>query len=427
MTKLTDMVGALRDSTKVIGTGIVRDLRRTPAKTADSGVPRTEFDPTTPESIADPYSALARLRENPVTVNEKLDVWMIARHNDVLAATRAHHTLSSSSGILLRSTPMPGVVSTDEPDHARLRRITAPAFAPTAVRRFADTLREFAAPGIDALRAGEVVDMVPALTVPLPVSAIALLLGIDRSRWSDFHKYSADFTALFAVRSITEVAMTTWRALPGILTIRELIADEFDRRATEPADDVIGRVKTAMDSGDMSALEALVAVLILLIAGAETTTNLLGILLVQLARNPELYERLRADRSLIPAATEEALRWGAPVQWVARTTLAPYEIADTVIPPRSRVVLFYAGANRDPDRFTRPDEFDIDRSESGHVTFGHGTHFCMGVHLARLEVRIALERLLDTAEAIGLAGPVRWTRTPSLSGPVSVPLKIVRR
>ncbi|MFC8044092.1 cytochrome P450 [Nocardia sp. NPDC057353] len=424
--KPREFSGALRDSVRMMGAGVLEDRRRTAAAAAGPDVARTVFDPTHPSSIADPHADLASLRAHRVAVNERLDVWMLARHADVLAATRAHDTLSSRSGILLRSTAMPGVVSTDEPDHARLRRVTAGAFTPGAVRALRDSLAEFAAPGIDALAGGDVVDLVPALTAPLPVSAISLLLGLDRARWDDLGRYSDAFTALFAVRSAADVLAAAGRAFPGMLTIRRLVLDELDRRRDEPGDDVFGRVRRALDAGVVSEVEALVAVVILLIAGSETTTNLLGMLLVRLARDPALYDRLRADRTLIRATTEETLRWGSPVQWVARTTLAPFAIAETVIPPRSRVVLFYAGANRDPDRFPDPDRFDIDRPDTGHVAFGHGIHFCMGAQLARLEVEVALDRLLDTVERIELAGPVRWTTTPSLSGPTSIPVRRLR-
>jgi cytochrome P450 len=426
MTSMMTVARSLRDSGAMIGRGFARDLRRAPAEHAPDGVARTEFDPTTPQAIADPYPGLAVIREHGVAVNERLNVWMLSRYDDVAAAARAHDTLSSSSGILLRSMPLPGVVSTDEPDHSRLRRITAPSFTPAAVRELQTSLDEFVKPGVDTLLRGDVVDLVPAITVPLPVSAIALILGIDRARWNEFRKYSEDFTSLFAVRSLVEVAMSTGRALPGMLAMRRLITDELALRAERSTDDVLGRVNEALNGGDMSTLEALTAVLILLVAGSETTTNLLGILLLRMAQDADLYMRLRENRNLIPAATEEALRWGSPVQWVARTTLAPYEVGGTTIPPNARVVLFYAGANRDPRRFERPDEFDLDRRASGHLTFGHGAHFCVGAHLARLEVTVALNRILDAATGIELAGPVRWTTSPSLSGPHSVPVRVVR-
>jgi cytochrome P450 len=426
MSSLRTLTGTIRDSTSMIGRGVWQDLRRANVRHAGPQVARTTFDPTEPDAIANPFPQLARLRRQRVAVNERLNVWMLSGYDDVVAAARAHETLSSASGILLRSMPMPGVVSTDEPDHTRLRRITAPSFTPGAVRRLERTLNELVAPAIKALSTGDTVDVVPALTVPLPVSAIALLLGVDESRRGEFEKYSDDFRSMFAVSSIADVTQSIGQALPGMLAMRNLIQDELDRRSRMRTDDVFGRVRDALDGGDMSMLEALSAALILLVAGSETTTNLLGILLMQLARDPDLYDRLRDNRDLIPAATEEALRWGSPVQWVARSTLAPYMIGDFTIPARSRVVLFYAGANRDPGQFDRPDDFDIDRGGGGHVTFGHGAHFCMGVHLARLEVRVALNQILDTAQRIELAGPVTWTRTPSLSGPTSVPIRVVK-
>lgn len=425
MTGARVIAGALRDSGAMIGRGILDDLRRAGVQNAGKHIARTTFDPTHPDVVEDPFPYLARLREQRVAVNERLNVWMLSRYDDVVTAARDHDTLSSASGILLRSMPIPGVVSTDEPDHARLRRITAPSFTPAAVRRLEHTLGELARPGVQALLRGAVVDVVPTVTVPLPVAAIAVILGVESARRDEFCKYSEDFRAVFAVSSLVGVTRSITRALPGILAMRGLILDELDRRTRVPGDDVFGQVRAALDEGDVSMLEALSTALILLVAGSETTTNLLGILLVQLARDPELYDRLRENRDLIPAATEEALRWGCPVQWVGRTALAPYRVGDVTIPPRSRVVLFYAGANRDPERFERPDEFDIDRVDSGHVSFGHGAHFCMGAHLARLEVRVALNQILDAVERIELAGPVTWTTTPSLSGPTSVPVRVL--
>jgi cytochrome P450 len=423
LSSVTGVGESLLNAGRMVSHGAIRDLRRAPARRAGSEVARTVFDPTAAHAIADPFPALRRLREQPVHVNERLNVWMLARYADVTAAARAHDVLSSSSGILLRSAPLPTVVTTDRPDHDRLRRITAPSFTRSAIRRLESELEEFVTPGVDALVRGDVVDAVPALTVPLPVSAIAVLLGIDRSRWQDFRGWSHDVTSLFAARTLTEVTLQTGRALPGMLAMRKLIVAELSRRRGGDTDDILGRASRAVDDGEMSMFEAVSGALLLLVAGNETTTNLLGIILVELARDPNLYARLRDQRELIPAAIEEALRWGSPVQWVARSTLAPYRVADTVIPPRSRVVLFFAGANRDPERYAEPDRFDIDRTVTGHTGFGHGSHFCLGAHLARLEVTVALNQLFDRIARLELAGPVTWTTTPSLSGPTSVPLR----
>lgn len=426
MNALRALPGTLRDSAAMLGRGMLRDLRRRNVRYAGPQVPRTGFDPTDPAAIANPWPQLARLREQRVVVNERLNVWMLSRYDDVVAAARAHETLSSESGILLRSMPMPGVVSTDEPDHSRLRRITAASFTPGAVRRLEDAINDLAKPAIGALTGGETVDAVSTLAAPLPIAAIALILGVDESRRAEFQRYSEVFRSVFAVSSLSEVTRSMGRVLPGMLAMRSLVLDDLDRRVGLETDDVFGRVRKALDAGDMSMLEALTAALILLVAGSETTTNLLGILLTQLAREPELYDRLRQNRDLIAPATEEALRWGCPVQWVGRTTLRPYTVGDITIPARSRMVLFYAGANHDPGRFARPEDFDIDRDPVGHLSFGHGAHFCMGAHLARLEVRVVLNQLLDAAERIELAGPVTWTTTPSLSGPTCVPIRVTK-
>lgn len=419
----SSVVDTMRQTVRMVTQGTYRDLRRPRTRRATASVPRTTFDPTAADAVADPFPAMQRLRESPVHVNEKLNVWMLARHEDVVAATRAHDTLSSASGILMRSAPMQTVVTTDNPDHDRLRRLTSPSFTPAAIRRLESTLRDFATPCVESLCRGEVVDLVPALTVPLPVSAIAAMLGVDRSRWQDFRLWSHDVTSLFGARASADLAVIMGKSLPGILSLRKLIVDELRLRGDDHDDDILNRLKSALATGDMTILEALSAAMVLLVAGNETTTNLLGILLIQLARDRQLFEELSADRGLIPGAVEEALRWGSPVQWVARTALQPYRVGETVIPARSRVVLFYAGANRDPRRFENPDRFDPARKPLGHIAFGHGSHFCMGAHLARLEVTVALNALFDRVQSLELAGPVTWTTTPSLSGPTSLPVR----
>ena len=150
-------------------------------------------------------------------------------------------------------------------------------------------------------------------------------------------------------------------------------------------------------------------------------------LLIRLAEDPGLFAELKADRSLLPAAVEETARWGSPVQWVTSTATAPHLIGDTMIPKGAKTVLFYASANRDCAKFAEPDRFDIHRDTTGHLAFGHGLHFCLGAHLARLETVTAVDCLLDEIDSLELAGPVQWGTTPSLQGPVSVPLQVRRR
>lgn len=406
--------------------GAYRDLRRPRARFAPPGIPRTAFDPTLPENIADPYPEFERIREHPVVVNERLGVWMLGRYADVHAAARDNETFSSAQGIVLRSTPGPSIITTDPPDHERLRRVTQPLFSKKAIGSLTDDIRELAADGVNQLRRGEVVDMVPALTIPLPVNVIARVLGVPRDQWAQFRAISDQWSQLFGPRTFSEVVRLTLAGFTAYVQYRSFVAAEFERRAGSMGTELLDRLRVAVDTGEISDREAFYYSLIVLVAGNETTTNLLGMLLIRLAQDPELFAELRADRSLLGAAVEETARWGSPVQWVTRVATADCEVGDAVIPRGARVVLFYASANRDPRKFSDPNRFDIHRATGAHLGFGHGIHFCLGAHLARLEVMTAIDHLLDEVDGLELAGPVRWGTTPSLQGPVSVPLRARR-
>lgn len=418
---------SMTDIWRPVATGGWRDLRRPRPGSAPTSVPRTAFDPTLPRHIADPYPELDRLREHPVMINERLGVWMLGRYDDVHSAVRANDRLSSRDGITLRSFAAAMVVFADPPDHTRLRHVVAPMFTKRAVATWSDEISVLAREAIAGLRGGNVVDMVPALTIPMPINVIASILGIPREQWPSFRCVSEKFAQVFAPRTLPAMVGLMGSAMQAYLQLRSFSDTEMHCRATRPTDDLLSRIQAAKAAGDLSDHEAFSYVLVLLVAGNETTTNLLGILLAQLAADPDLFAELKADRSLLPAAIEEAARWGTPVQWVTRAATADYPVGDTVIPKGARALLFYASANRDPARFDEPHRFDIHRNTTGHLAFGHGLHFCMGAHLARLETATAIDCLLDEVDGLELAGPVRWGTTPSLRGPISVPVRLVRR
>jgi len=416
--------GTVTDLVSPTLAGVWQDLRRPRARSASAAVPRTSFDPRLPENIADPYVALVRLREHPVVVNEELGVWMMSRHQDVHAAARDNETFTSRDGIVLRSFALKTVVFADPPDHTRLRKIAVPLFTKRSVRDLESDISDLAASGIASLHSGEVVDMVRSLTIPLPINVIATMLGIPQDQWRGFRIVSEHFSGGLGPSTAAEMIGLIGSAVPAYVRFRSFIDAEMRSRAVEPAKDLITRFQQAEAAGELSDSEAFIYALILLVAGNETTTNLLGILLMKLAQDPDLFAELQADRSLVPGAIEEALRWGSPVQWVTRTLTADREVGGTVIPQGGRVMLFYSGANRDPAKFEDPDVFDVRRDTNGHIAFGHGLHFCLGAHLARLEVVTAINRLLDEFDGLELAGPVRWSTTPSLRGPVSLPIRV---
>jgi beta-dihydromenaquinone-9 omega-hydroxylase len=418
---------SVTDLWRPVATGVYRDLRRPRPHSAPASVPRTTFDPTLAASIANPHPDLERLREHPVVVNERLGVWMIGRYDDVHDAVRNNVVFSSKDGVMLRSFVASVVLLADPPEHTRLRHIAAPMFSRRAVQTLTTGIRELAVGSTAKLTNGDVVDIVAALTIPMPINVIARILGIPQDQWPAFRTVSDKFAQMFAPRSVPEVARFMGSIMQAYVQMRSFVDAELRRRASEPADDLLSRLWAATATGELTDDQAFMYALILLVAGNETTTNLLGMLLIRLAEDPGLFAELKADRSLLPAAVEETARWGSPVQWVTRTATAPYQIGDTMIPKGAKTVLFYASANRDCAKFPEPDRFDIHRDTTGHLAFGHGLHFCLGAHLARLETVTAVDCLLDEIDSLELAGPVRWGTTPSLQGPVSVPLQVRRR
>ncbi len=417
---------SLTDLWRPVAAGAYRDIRRPRPQAVSKSLPRTTFDPTLPDNIANPYPEMARIREHPVVINERLGVWMLGRYDDVHAAARNSEVLSSRDGIMLRGFAPSVVLLADPPDHTRLRHIAAPVFTKRAVKTLTSDIERLADESIAALRNGEVVDLVSSLTIPMPINVIATILGIPRDQWRAFRAVSDRFAQAFAPKSLQEVARLIASSMQAYVQMRGFVDAEMQRRSTEPGDDLLTRLQNAKAAGELSDSEAFLYALILLVAGNETTTNLLGMLLMHLAQDRELFAQLKADRSLVPRAVEETARWGSPVQWVTRVATAPYEVGGTVIPAGGKVMLLYASANRDPRKFPESDRFDIHRDTTRHLAFGHGLHSCLGAHLARLETVTAINHLLDEVDGLELAGPVRWGTTPSLQGPASVPVRIRR-
>ncbi|HEX4904766.1 MAG TPA: cytochrome P450 [Acidimicrobiales bacterium] len=390
---------------------------------APDTVLRTTFDPTLPAAVADPYPAYAALRSAGVAVNERLDVWMLTRFDHVNEAARAHDVLSSADGIFLRSMGVPSLITTDEPEHHRLRTVVAKSFSPGIVRKLEDQVRRIVDPLAAQVRDGADVDLMRDFAVPLPIMMIAQLVGIPDERWQDFRAWSLDLAKIFSPRTYLEVFSVLGRSVPVMVKLEDLVHTEMLRRRSDPRDDVLTVLQQGVDDGEITRMHAYLFVMLLIVAGNDTTTNLLGLVGDQLARDPELYARVREDRSLVPGLVEEGLRWGTPLQWVSRVALEPYEVGGHVIPAGSRVVLFFGAANRDADRFPDPDVFDPTRTTNGQLGFGVGPHFCLGAHLARLEARIALDTLLDQVPALEPAGPLTWSTNPSLRGPNTVPVR----
>lgn len=399
-------------------------LRRTRAADAPATIPRTTFDPRDRAVIAAPYRRLPELHEHPLWINERLDAWIVTRYADVRQAGLDGDVLSSTRGNFVQATSTAIMAHRDRPDHARLRGVSAHMFTREAAARWEQAITGFADEGIERLIVAGAGDVVPVLCGRVTMAAMAALMGIPPQQWRRFRHWSEPMSEVFSPDSPLAAVGFLLRAFPRMVLFRRLIEQELDRRRREPSDDLLGAARRALDSGRITDFEALMNMVLLLVAGQETTASLLSTAFAELARRPALYARLRADRELLPAAIEELARWSSPVQWVGRWSLAPYHVGGHVIPANSRVLLMWMLANRDPARFPDPDALDVDRDTTGHLGFGAGIHFCLGSHLARLEATVVFSRFLDRVERIELAGPVRPGTRVSLYGPASVPLRL---
>jgi cytochrome P450 len=401
-----------------------------PVRSAAAHVTRTVFDPVAPDTIANPYPVYLKVREGSrAQVSERHNVWVLHRYDDVRAAARDEQTYSNRAGMMLAPRGGGGILAADPPEHDRLRNAVSAVFTKAALRTLTDSVHRRSADGVAALRQGDTVDAVAALCVPLPVGVICDLLGVPEERMPAVRAWSNKLVGIFGDSSTVEAVRGAARILPVMHNFRNLISDELLRREQQPSEDLIQHLATTIADGSLTREEALLMAFLLLVAGNETAVNLLGSALHVLSHDPALYDRLRSEPALVPAFVEETMRLHSPVQWTARQTtrdvaITDETVGDITIPARSRVLLMLGAANRDPEHYPDPETFQLDRRVGDHLGFGAGIHFCLGAHLTRLEVRVALEHLLETVPSIEAAGPVTWAKSASLRGPVHLPLRL---
>ena len=363
--------------------------------------------------------------------------FVLSRFDDIVDVLKQPNTWMNHEGPGVNVQPNGVLGTTDDPDHARHRRVLRQAFVPTVVDDLAPAIVAICDELLDEmlpLGSGDFVDLFAA---PLPALAIAELLGVSRDRRGDFRHWSD-----LAVAALTGGDLDQYQQAKQALEdhveagVRERDALLGDGLGDGPVDDtavgtvipddVLSRLTVAHRNEVLSLPETRYIGYQLLVAGHETTTSLLAMMLFRLLERPEVMARLRADLTLLPNTIEEALRYDSPVHGLFRTSDDEQTLHGVTIPPHTKLQLAYASANRDPSQFTEPDEFRIDRErrEVGrHVAFGWGVHHCIGAPLARLETRIAFERILDRTADIQLAGePVR-NDSFVLHGLTSLPIR----
>ena len=376
----------------------------------------------------DPFPLYARLRaEAPVTRNQSLGFWVVSRHADVVAVSRDPATFCSAKGIMVFEigaeypTP-PTMMHTDPPDHTRYRTLVQPGFRPSFIRSLEDGVRARTRALVDRIEPGEPIDFVPEVAVPLPLQVISDLMGMPEEEWPQFFKWSEA-----VIPGATDWPEDERQALSAEM-VTYLLASAAERRA-HPGEGIISELGSAEIDGDrLTDAELGMFLVQLLVAGNETTRNMMSGGLVALAADPGAWPSLRSRVSAsapraLSLAVEEMLRWTTPVVSFMRTTTRPTELGGCELGPDEPVLMLYASANRDESVFgPTADVFDPARDPNPHVAFGFGPHFCVGAVLARLEGRILLEELLSRFGSVELAGPVVRTASPVIAGVRSAPL-----
>jgi len=368
------------------------------------------FNPFDPEFRANPYPYFPALLDGPP---RRVDLFMpaavVARYADATIVLRDSERFSVRRPELLRRARIdpfdgaPTILTADPPVHTRLRRLVNKAFTPSRVRKLESRIREIAADLLDRGSGGGEVEAMAGLANPLPAIVIAELLGVSPRDHESFKQWSNDLIGSFGRELATDPSP---EGIAAKEALRNYLAGAIEERRARPADDLIGALVTARDENDALTEDELLAfVMLLLLAGNDTTTNLIGNGLLALARHPEQQHRLRQDPGLMAKAIEEMLRYDPPVQMTVRTPIGTTEVGGTEIGADCLVFVLIAAANRDPAQFPDPDTFDVGREPNDHLSFGGGIHFCLGAPLSRLEGAIAIEAVLRKYPRLGLADP----------------------
>lgn len=321
---------------------------------------------------------------------ERVEAFEVYRYDDVAAVLRDNETFSSASirdGMSIVMGPYV-LVGMDEPEHKRLRDLVAVPFRPKSLAHWEDELVvDVVDQMIDAFAPRGSAELVREFTFRYPVQVIAVVLGLPVEDHAQFHEWA---------NAITNVSADPMYGIRSSEALRSYLADMLEDRRRAPRDDFISELAAAELDGERLGDEEIFSFLRLLLpAGAETTYRATGNFLFGLLTNPDQLERLRADRSLMTQAVEEAIRWEPPLIITSRVALRDTEVAGTPIPAGMQLVPNVGSANRDETRWERADDYDLFRESKPMISFGTGPHMCLGMHLARLEMRVAVNRLLD--------------------------------
>lgn len=381
-----------------------------------------------PATLANPYPLYRRLRErDPVAWDPYLHAWVTTRYTEVaevLLRYRAARTPSPERLTALglnELTPIAALMVRqmlflDEPEHGRVRRLAAAAFTPRRVAALREHIREITKRLIGALPR-ERFELMSALANPLPAIVTAELLGVPASDHPRLKRWSQDFAEMLG--NFQHNPGRVRRVLASVEEMVGYFRAAIAREVRNPSGGLIGALVNAEIDGDHLREEEIIAnVIVTMVGGLETTTNLIGNGLLTLLRQPAELQRLRCTPELMPSAVEELLRYESPSQHTARLAPAGAVLGGKEIPEGAAVIAVMGAANRDPERFPDPDRLDLARADNRHLAFGWGRHFCFGAPLARIEGQLAFELLLERFPRLALAADqeIRWRPNLGLRG-----------
>ncbi|SLN32249.1 cytochrome P450 [Oceanibacterium hippocampi] len=397
-----------------------------------------QFIPDDPATLADPFPLFARLRdEDPAHWSERLDGWLLTRYDDCRRATLSPDMSAD------RLTPFfenqrradPGSITAlmqylnrwmvfrDPPDHTRLRRLSHRVFTPSAIATVMPNIEAIVAELIDGIVEKGEADIIRDLAYPLPATVIMDMLGVPRGDLEQVKVWSDDM-ALF-IGSAKAAANKYARAEDGARQMADYFREIIALRRKAPEDDVITLLVEASDGRDVLTEDEVIGTAILMLfAGHETTTNLIGNGILRGLQHPDEWARFKADPGLDESAIEEFLRYDGPSGAVARVVARDHELHGKTLRKGDRVFAMVNAANRDPRQFEDADRLDVGRANNRHLTFGHGIHFCLGAPLARLESRLAIRAAVDRLADMELVETdYEWVDSLILRGVRSLPVR----
>jgi len=387
------------------------------------------------------------LRDAPVYRHPEPDgegFWVVTRYDDVLAVVRDPKTFSSEVGGAATIENLPDDVlearrnflEFDPPKHGRYRRLISTSFTPGAVARYEEWLRGLISDLLDRVPYGETFDLVQELAAPIPIRVLARLLGLPEEQLPRLIELGDRLLVDTDPEIVGDAAYHGERqedrykpfGSPWADELCALGRDHYAERRAQPRDDVLTRIATAeLDGCPLSARDLDNTFALLIVAGNETTRQAIALGTLALAQNPDEFARLRDHRELVPSAVEEMLRYSSPVWFFRRTATVDTQLRGVDIAAGDRVTVWFAAANRDPDHYPDPHRFDVSRNPSDTLTFGRGgPHHCLGVHLARLELRVYLEELVQRVSSVELAGAPRRHRSNFTNGLTRLPIRFDR-